>query len=64
MGRSSCLIKMHTRTGHDYFVVPGGPVTDATAQEIIAMPHVMPGNDGLFPNHDQTWSIRKGDSRE
>jgi hypothetical protein len=53
---------MHSRRGYGYFVV--GPVSDETAQEIIAMPYVIPGNDGLFPNHDQTWSIRKGDSRE
>jgi hypothetical protein len=55
---------MRVGAGFRFFVVPGGPVTAETAQEIIAMPNVIPGNDGLFPNHDQTWSIRKGDSRE
>jgi hypothetical protein len=53
------LMLMHTRrpTGRQYYIVPGGPIDRDIAEEIIGLPDVSPGLDGLFPRHSQTWTI-------
>jgi hypothetical protein len=57
MHRGSCLIRMHSSSGAGWFVVPGGPVSDATAAKIREHPAVIGGKDGLFPKCDQTWRM-------
>lgn len=53
------LVPMHngTHPGPSWFVVPGGPVTDAVATKIMEHPSVVGGKDGLFPAHDKTWRM-------
>jgi hypothetical protein len=53
------LMKMHTKFGTSWFVVPGGELTDINAQKIIMRPDVQPGQDGLFPGVSQTFKISK-----
>jgi hypothetical protein len=57
MRTGACLVHMHTRLGPSYFIVPGGPVSDAVAAKIKEHPAVVGGKDGLFPAHDQTWRM-------
>jgi MOSC domain-containing protein YiiM len=42
------LMRMHTRTGPEFFVVPGGRVRSDDAAKIIARPDVKPHDNGLF----------------
>jgi hypothetical protein len=51
------LMKMFTPLGPRWFVVPGGLVSDATAEKILARPDVHVFDDGLFPNNPQTYRI-------
>jgi hypothetical protein len=51
------LMKMHTKFGTSWFVVPGGELTDADAQKIICRNDVQPNSDGLFPGINQTYKI-------
>jgi hypothetical protein len=53
------LVRMHGKPWdqHHWYVIPGGPVTDTVASKILDHPSVIGGNDGLFPQHDQTWSM-------
>ena len=55
MRTGACLVHMHN--GTSWFVVPGGPVTDAVATKIMEHPSVVGGKDGLFPAHDKTWRM-------
>jgi hypothetical protein len=57
MHRGSCLIKAHARRGVEFFVVPGGPVDQTTAEEIMRLPNVRGGKDSLWPGMDQTWRM-------
>ena len=53
------LINMHgsARDRH-WFIIPGGPVTDETAEQIRQHPSIDGEKDGLFPGHDQTYRMR------
>jgi hypothetical protein len=51
------LMKMHTPGGPCWFIVPGGLVSDATAEKILARPDVHVFDDGLFPNNPQSYRI-------
>jgi hypothetical protein len=51
------LMKMHTPDGPRWFIVPGGLVSDATAEKILARPDVHVFDDGLFPNNPQSYRI-------
>ena len=52
------LLQMHINNHRlAYFVVPGGPVTEADAQKIIQRPDVFPYDDGLFPGCAQSWKL-------
>jgi hypothetical protein len=57
--RASCLIRMYgsPSAGPGWFIVPGGLVSDATAAKIREHPTIVAGEDGLFPNCDQTWRM-------
>ena len=59
MRTGACLAHMHSGThpGRSWFVVPGGPVTDAVATKIMEHPSVVGGKDGQFPAHDKTWRM-------
>jgi hypothetical protein len=57
MRTGSRLVCMHGGR-HRWFVLPGGAVSDQVAAEIREHPSVVGGNDGLFPQHDQTWRMR------
>jgi hypothetical protein len=39
-GHLLCLL--HTKTGRDFFVVPGGPVTEAVARKILTRLRLRP----------------------
>ena len=58
MRGGSALVHMHGKPGRHWFVVPGGSVTDTTADRIRRHPAVLCGKDGLFPQHDQTWRMQ------
>jgi hypothetical protein len=53
------LVHMHGRLSDTYhwFLIPGGPVTNTVASKLLDHPAVVGGKDGLFPQHDQTWSM-------
>jgi hypothetical protein len=51
------LMKMHTPSGPRWYIVPGGLVSDATAEKILARPDVHVFDDGLFPNNPQSYRI-------
>jgi hypothetical protein len=57
------LCKMHTTDGFAHYVVAGGQVTADTAEKIKQHPFVRSGRDGLFPGHDQTWTMLHGEGR-
>jgi hypothetical protein len=52
------LMRMHTTDGLRWYVVPGGWITDAIAQQILRRSDVQPQRDGLFPNCDQTFRLK------
>jgi hypothetical protein len=52
------LLQMHiNQKEREFFVVPGGPVSQADAEEIIQRPDVFPYDDGLFPGCAQSWKL-------
>ena len=59
MRTGSRLVKIFGRGGAMWFVIPGGQVTDVIADRIKQHPAVVGQKDGLFPQHDQTWRMRK-----
>jgi hypothetical protein len=54
-GHLLCL--MHTKTGQEFFVVPGGPVTETVARKILERPDVQPFDSGLLRGHPQSWKL-------
>jgi hypothetical protein len=54
------LMRMHDVDRTRWFVVPGGQVTDAVAEKILARPDIQPCRDGLFPGCDQTFRMWRG----
>ena len=58
MRTGSRLVHMHARGGRNWFVVPGGAVTDEVATKIRSHPSVVASEDGLFPGLSQTWRMR------
>jgi hypothetical protein len=54
------LVHMHGKASEkQWFVIPGGPVTDTTADRIKKRPDVIGQHDGLFPGHHQTWRMQR-----
>lgn len=53
------LMKMHTNTpeGSQWFIVPDGQVSEATAKELIKRADVIACEDGLFKGVSQSWKI-------
>jgi hypothetical protein len=52
------LMQLHTGGRVEWFIVPGGQVSAATAANILARPDVQPFDDGLFPGVPQTYRAR------
>jgi hypothetical protein len=55
------LIELHTNSGHEFYVVPGGLVRLADATKILAHPLCHEVDSGLFPGIPQSWSLYHGD---
>jgi hypothetical protein len=51
------LTQTNGRRGPEYFVVPGGSVTDATARRILDHSLCHKDDPGLFPEAPQSWSL-------
>jgi len=59
------LVRMFTvgsPEGYAHYIIPGGYVEPDTAEKIKARPDVIAGEDGLFPNVDQTWRMHQGEA--
>jgi hypothetical protein len=50
-------MQMHTNTGPEWYVVPGGRVRSDDAAKIIARPDVVPYDNGLFPGIEQSYKL-------
>jgi hypothetical protein len=59
MRAGSCLMQVNnSRYGTvDFYIAPGGPVTEHVAKTIKARHDVCGAKDSLFPGHDQTWRL-------
>lgn len=54
------LVHMHGKTSEkQWYVIPGGPISDETAEKIKKRPDIIGQKDGLSPGHDQTWRMIK-----
>jgi len=53
------LMLMHCSSGKEFYVIPGGPVSQEDAQKILSRPDVVPFDDGLFPGNPQSWKIQR-----
>jgi hypothetical protein len=51
------LVVLHGKAEPEWFVVPGGPVTEQTARKILERPDVQPHDTGLLPGHPQSWRL-------
>jgi hypothetical protein len=62
MGRGAKLVKMHGKRRREWFLIPGGPVEEKLAIELINMPDIIGENDGLFAGLSQTYRrLRRGE---
>jgi hypothetical protein len=52
------LVVLHGKSKPEWFVMPGGPVTEPTARRILERPDVQPHDTGLLPGHPQSWRLR------
>jgi hypothetical protein len=50
-----------TKSGRRFFVVPGGPVTDEVAKQILVHPLCHEADPGLFRGIPQSYSLYFGD---
>jgi hypothetical protein len=51
------LVVLHGKARPEWFVMPGGPVTEQTARRILERPDVQPHDTGLLPGHPQSWRL-------
>jgi hypothetical protein len=51
------LMCMHSQTGKQWYLIPGGAVQTNVAEALIKEDDVASGRDGMFGDQ-QTWSIR------
>jgi hypothetical protein len=59
MREGRLLMRMHTTTGMQWFVVPGGQIADIVTARILRRPDVQPNRDGLFRGCSQTFRLRQ-----
>ena len=45
------------KIGHDYFITDAGPVTEKTANKLLANPLCRPADRGLFADSPQSWTF-------
>jgi hypothetical protein len=64
MRAGSRLVELHSKSGFEWWVVPGGYVSNETAIQIKQHPRVVGQRDGLFPGLDQTWRMASFVNRE
>ena len=57
MREGRLMQRMHTVHGRRWFIVPGGQISDRTAERILQRPDVQPHDNGLFPGCDQTFRL-------
>jgi hypothetical protein len=56
--RDARMVKMHTPSGMEWFILPrGGRVKTADAEKILARPDICAQEDCLFPGLGQTWRM-------
>jgi hypothetical protein len=50
-----------TKTGRDFFIVPGGSVTETVARRILERPDMQPQDCGLLEGHANCggWGLRQ-----
>jgi hypothetical protein len=58
MRAGGTLTQMHSKKGPRWYIIPGGEITERTANELLARPDVQPSSDGLFPGISQTFRLR------
>jgi len=51
------LVVFHGKAEPEWFVMPGGRVTEQTARKILERPDVQPHDSGLLPGHPQSWRL-------
>ena len=51
------LVLLHGKSQPEWVIMPGGPVTEATAQKLLERPDVQPHDDGVLPGHPQSWRL-------
>ena len=54
-------MKTHTKHGHQFYIVPGGPVDEEVAKQLLAHPLCHEVDSGLFPGIPQTYSLYSGE---
>ncbi len=57
MRRGATLMQMHRGGSIGWFLVPGGEIDAAVAEQLKQRPDVRPQADGLFPGISQTWKL-------
>ena len=50
----------NTKFGRQFFVVPGGSISDEVAQKVLAHPLCHEVDSGLFPGIPQSYSLWRG----
>ena len=50
----------NTKFGRQFFVVPGGPISDEVAQKVLAHPLCHEVDSGLFPGIPQSYALWRG----
>ena len=51
------LVVLHGKARPEWFVMPGGPVSEQIARRILERPDVQPHDTGLLPGHPQSWRL-------
>jgi hypothetical protein len=61
LSRPNCILvdmkSPNTKFGRQFFIVPGGPITDEVAKKILAHPRCHEVDSGLFPGIPQSYSL-------
>jgi hypothetical protein len=52
-----------TKRGHEFFIVPGGSITDETAKQLLEHPLCHEVDPGLFPGLSQSWTLYSGNDK-
>lgn len=47
----------NAKHGHDFYIVPGGAISEENARKILEHPYCRKFDDGLFPGNPQSWTL-------